>query len=209
MNEARIRSIHLLTREECAGVAAKVRKCRNMWTPRANGLFHTFGASAYVDEPEQYTWAAYTGNAELTRHFGSLIQYVAEALEAELGKPTLFLVGLALPGFHIFESNCNGVSAHIHTDEPEDRIPLPELVVDTFTFTLPVEVPGEAGINFYPDGEQSTPEYVPYELGRLYLHSGKTLHQIANPVMIRDDQARITLQGHGVELASGRVALYF
>jgi hypothetical protein len=40
----------------------------------------------------------------------------------------------------------------------------------------------------------------PYKLGTLSLHSGLLLHRLGRVEKIRDDDERITLQGHGVRI---------
>ena len=129
----------------------------------------------------------------------------------------------ALTSFHIFDHEANGLEGQIHIDEPYERIELPEGWSDPFSFTMAVELPaGGGGMNYWKGitDEQMehykvfpvgipTPEYFPYELGVLYVHSGLFPHQIANPCTIGEDEYRITLQGHGVVLRTGHVALYF
>ena len=113
---------------------------------------------------------------------------------------------------------------HIHVDEPYARCFWPCPVDSPLTITVPLMLPGEGGINFYPGATPETlaayyqgepvylcePEYNPYELGSIYWHTGHTPHQIAYPCEIGKDQYRITLQAHGVRLtATNQYVLYF
>jgi len=214
---------NVLSAEQCQQIAQRVRELEHLWVPRRGGLFHTLGASTYNDDPKDYPQFSFCTNSDLTRYFGGLMQYVADLFEEELRQKVVFLPEVALMGFHIFKNECNGVEGHIHIDEPFKRIEWPMPVVDTFTFTLPLELPSEGGLNLYPtideewfgkyDNEQPVeipePTYVKYEVGTLYTHSGMIPHQIANPVDMEANEARITLQGHGVVLADNSVVLYF
>lgn len=224
MTMSEVKSLPVLSEGQCAEIANTVRKIEHLWVSRRGGLFYTVGASTYNDLPEDYPQMAYLTNMELTRYFGGVIQFIADLFEEERQQKVVFLPGCGLMGFHVFKDNCNGVEGHIHVDEPYKRIAWPLPVVDAFTFTLPVELPSEAGINFYPTIDEAwfskydagedipppeAPKYLKYEVGTLYVHSGHTPHQIANPCDMEPHEARITLQGHGVVLEDNTVVLYF
>jgi hypothetical protein len=193
------------------------------WIDR--GGFYTIGAATYQDDPATYPiWANYTNLVvrDITGH-------CRWDLESAIGKHKnckQVIWGsrnLAAPGFHIFGNECNGVKGHPHIDEPYDRIAWPFKWSDPFSFTVPLQLPKcGGGLDFWPDhtdkdieryiAEDKLPphEYLPYEVGRLYLHSGLFPHRIANPGDMGNDEWRITLQGHGVIRESNNNAyVYF
>ena len=134
-----------------------------------------------------------------------------------------FMPGTALPSFHVIDDRANGVEGSIHIDEPYERIDWGQKTTNPFSFTMAVSLPEcGGGMNIWrglTDDDISAyevdhaipePEYFPYELGVLYIHDGKTPHQMANVGDIGRDEYRITFQGHGVTLPLSNVtALYF
>ena len=162
---------------------------------------------------------AHQDNSILTRYFGALMQHIAVYFEDKLGLPTIFLHSHGLPGFHIFDKSANGLEGSIHIDEPYKRCFWPCETKDHFSFTVPIQLPNVGGgLNLYPGseddiknhaGEIPNPEYYPYEVGKMYLHDGKTIHQIANRGDMKTDEYRITIQGHGATLTNGQVVVYF
>lgn len=223
MPDEPVHSQPLLSKPQCDYTAERVLSLRQHWRSRGNGTFFTLGASTYNDEVLAYPGIAWQDNAVLTRHFGALMQAIADFYENALGKPVVYLHTHGLPGFHIFDSRCRGMAGHVHIDEPYTKCFWPTPISGVFSFTMAIRLPGEGGLNFYPGLPVETimardrgeavelpePEYFPYEEGTLYWHSGHTPHQIANPCEIGEDQHRITLQGHGAELTTGQIVLYF
>ena len=102
------------------------------------------------------------------------------------------------------------MKASIHIDEPFTRVDFQGLEWhDPFSFTLPVSIPtAGAGAEFWWDGIDRDPEFVPYELGKMYIHNGMTPHRIASVAPIPEGELRITLQGHGVHVEDGAI-IYF
>lgn len=207
----------LFTPEVCRNMAGDVLGLNQHWRRRSS--FWTLGASTYNDDVMAYMGVAWQDNAILTRYFGGALQVVADTFQDLIKKPVVFLHTHGLPGFHIFDHTANGLEGSIHIDQPETRCWWPCKTTGHFTFTAPLELPqGQGGLNLYEGNEETIkthtgdlpePEYYPYEIGKLYIHDGQTIHQIANPVDMEKDQYRITLQGHGATLSNGQVVLYF
>lgn len=228
--------IEMLTLEECEQVQAEVLKLRQWWIPRNPPLpFYTLGAASYIDAAARgsahYRMLAGSNNPILASTFAWLQQRLCEAMGKALGEPFDFTPGLALPGFHIFLAHPafaeeDVASAHwdlqfrqidwLPEDEPDFTAPL--------SFTLPVSLPQSgAGLNIWEvsheeAGMLSTQDrerrrqqlhcqYHPYEIGRMVLHSGLYLHQIA-PMGVLPGENRITYQGHALRFA-GRWRLYW
>ena len=221
-----IHSEKLLTIAECKQVADKVKSLDKFWINR--GGFYTLGAATYQDNPLAYPAIANAFNPIINQHFVRLLSHVSCVISKLKNAELTTLPNLALPSFHVFDQEANDAEGQIHVDEPYERIALPEGWHDPFSFTMAVELPaGGGGMNYWKDERVSDkymaqylqgryrsssipkPEYLPYELGVLYVHSGLFPHQIANPCTIGKDEHRITLQGHGVILSTGHVVLYF
>ena len=130
--------------------------------------------------------------------------------------------GFGYPSFHVFDDRVGDTVGHPHIDEPFKRVAWPEPFTNPFSFTVAVELPSEGGgLDYWPDytdeqidayiatDELPEPEYIPYQLGTMYVHDGFTPHRIANRFGVKAGEYRITLQGHGATLASGTTVVYF
>jgi len=170
------------------------------------GGFYTLGAAAYLDDPLEYPSVAKETNAK-TQWFYALRQKVMHSLSRSLDLSVKQLQGAAEPGFHVFDAASAGMQASIHIDTPYTRVFWPEPFHSVFSFTVPLWLPEEGGLNYWVD---DTMHYKRYEVGTMYLHSGLEVHQIANPVPVTNECPRITLQGHGAVLGhSNTAAVYF
>ena len=213
--------LDVFTPEECASITEEVFKLTPYLLDR--GHFWTLGASAYLDDPLKYPAMANAFNLVLAQAFGKLYTRVYDAITAHLGQPIVgFKFGLAVPGFHVFDHTSNGHQGLPHIDEPYTRVDFTDLKWHTpFSFTLPVCIPtAGAGADFWFNAPHDCieryavnysvpePEFIPYELGRLYIHDGHTPHKIASVAPIPEGENRVTLQGHGVHTDDG-VLLYF
>jgi len=214
--------------DECGRIAATVRALRKYWIDR-NSNFYTLGAGTYVDDIYAYEGIAAHTNEILERYFYVTpeFQKLHDTMQAALGCTIMVVPKFALPGFHIFDQRCNGKPGSFHVDTPYDRLISPPEFISPLTFTIPVEIPVcGAGLNWWPsdivpleqdyayDEPQSNPllpagNYQEYKLGAMYLHDGLFYHQIHNPGDMAANEARITLQGHGLFLKSGGCLVYF
>jgi len=217
------RELELLSAEECAAVRDAVHELRPLWTSWFPGIpFFTVGAASYKDA-QTNGLAAYLAKARelnpvLRERFSWLYERLADALSKELGRPFVYDEELALPGFHVFlfhESFTKPVAA-IHFDLQHKQLdwsrhagadPDGQLSV-----TLSLRLPScGAGLRLWPvslpDTSRMTkdalkeivatePEHHAYREGRLVVHSGYQLHQIAPAVGMREDDERLTLQAH-------------
>jgi hypothetical protein len=224
--------IDVLSAAECDEVAEAVLGERDRWTPRSpTGLFATLGVNAYMDLAQaadvdtSYFGAAHGTNLILRQRFAGVHGQLARALEAELGLPARYAGDLAMPGFHIWAGD--GIPTRpvtsIHFDLQYQRLltrPEYARASGTVSFTLPIRLPA-AGSSLrvwpchYPGDldrvaaiRQTEPEVVPYHLGRALVHSGHVLHQIGVTPVVRPDDVRITLQGHGLVLGD-ELVLYW
>jgi hypothetical protein len=197
--------------------------------------FHTLGAATYLDTPENYGVVAAAANPVLRDNFGDLLDRVGRAITARTGHPTQLSDDLALPGFHIFRGDHRAppglmYGGSVHVDRPHDRHSFPFTIEATLSFTLPIRIPAcGAGMHHWsdvplammtgPKAPHAMPpvqrewydahkRYFGYTAGAMVLHDGLTVHQLANPGRTRDDEYRISLQGHGV-LGDGAWHLFF
>jgi len=228
-------AIDVLSPDECPAIVAKIRSCRQYWN-RAGGPteFYTLGVSAYLEAHDKgiiaYTLAAKRQNPLLRGFFGDLYDRVLAALVKTLGEPVEYHPRLALPGFQIFLADKAFASpiCSIHVDLPYREIDWrPYEEVDstrTMSFTLALQLPrGGAGLNVWPqiapdiaiNGPPGAlqvkglePVLHPYAPGRMVVHDGHSMHQIAPFTVTEENEARITLQGHGIWCPRGWLAYF-
>lgn len=219
-----IGEVDLLTIEECQKIRSVVYELKEFWIQRHPFLpFYTLGlASPYDvprDKPGYYKDSAYY-NSILHSNFCSLYEKLLDKLGSFLKKPATFPPNLALPGFHIFLSDpaFEQPLGTIHCDksymfhwQPSSEVDLDHPISFTQAISLPRSGGGmntwdleykevmnldHNGIEKIASGKNQT--YHPYQIGKLLLHSGHTVHQIAPIKNIEPDDDRITLQGHGI-----------
>jgi hypothetical protein len=160
--------------------------------------------------------------------YEELLSHLSGVIEAE-GKPVKFSKNKALPGFHIYKPHpAYAIQAtHVpHFDLPylgldwnketkESSQDLQEHNQCSFTLTLQLPACG-GGLRLWPVKRKeamamekttlrdrlskANSKLHDYSVGSLLIHSGQELHQIAPWHAASGDLARITLQGHGIEL---------
>jgi hypothetical protein len=200
---------------------------QDLWIRRARVPFFSLGTASYMDAQlgdRSYYEKAQRSNRILWGHFDWLYDRVAAALEAHLQAPVRYVPQFALPGFHIFQSDpiFESETASIHCDLQYEKLDWTGFEAPNFanplSFTLAIELPvngagllvwnlQRADIIRLPRStlrewfKTSQPNYEPYELGEMVVHSGHTVHQIAPMIAMLADDERITLQGHGIASA--------
>ncbi|MEU6671985.1 hypothetical protein [Streptomyces sp. NPDC046727] len=193
--------------------------------------FLTLGTPSYLDVAERPETGHYERHGVAARpllleHFQDLYDLIGKALTDHLDAPVRYPDHLALPGFHIWLEAAifTRPQAPVHFDLQYQAFDWPP-GTDTdqlLSFTLPLRVPAAGGgLNLweatYQDFRRSlargwvesaadlqrfhTKRYVPYTPGRLYVHSGHVLHQVAPSGSVQPGDERLTLQGHGVRCA--------
>ena len=223
MNE-KIIAIDVFTPDECDSITEAVLKHDPYLIDR--GGFWTLGAASYQDNPKAYPAIANAFNLIISQGLGKVHDRVNEVLAEHFGKPIGHMVsGVALPSFHVFDHTSNGLKGHPHIDEPYTRVDFTMLDwSEPFSFTIPVCMPkAGAGVDFWWDAtdediekyyaehrieDAPEPSFVPYELGKVYIHDGLTPHRIASVAPLGEYEFRITLQGHGIHVEDG-VIVYF
>ncbi|HIK03255.1 MAG TPA: hypothetical protein IGS40_00835 [Trichormus sp. M33_DOE_039] len=171
----------------------------------------------------------------LQKHFSQIYELVKNSLEKQLQAPVSYYPEFALPGFHVWETPAifTKSTASVHFDlqyqnlnwQDEENIDFQR----TISFTLPIKLPHlGGGLNIwdltyeeYTDGRD--PNYLgdvevmkrfrnktvhPYNVGKIVIHGGHSLHQIAAIAQVHPGDERITLQGHGV-YHNGQWLLYW
>ncbi len=236
---AAVECIELLTASECRKVHADVHRQRDHWTRRHRELpFFTLGTVGYLDAAadgaEAYRERAARTNPLLHEHFGWLEERLRATVEEAVGARCEHHEHLALPGFHVFGSHGSYGKAiaskhydlqYQHIDWTGVGRPVPERQL---SLTLSIKLPaGGAALRVWEiswddvrvaDLEERRrlirthprPEVHRYAEGRLAIHSGHLLHQIAPYEDPRPDDERLTLQGHALPLDGGeRWVLYW
>jgi hypothetical protein len=219
--------LDLLTASECDVLHNTVHELHCHWIARAlTAPFFTLGTASYLDAtldaPWQYPEMASVSNPVLSQHFHWLHMRCCEALSAMLQEPVALHETLALPGFHVFlahEAFAEEEAASAHWDLQFEKIRWPAFDEPDFTrplsFTLPVRLPRSGGgIHLWevahadagklPEKEReqmrrAAPKHFHgYTTGRMVVHSGLFLHQIAPITDTEAGQERITFQGHAI-----------
>ena len=192
----------------------KVFDNKDKWIDR--DIFYTFGGSSYIDDGRQYQKNLTKSNSVLYKNFHGLYKKLGDYFGAELNND------IAYPGFHIFDERCENLNASIHFDAPYLKLPIYKpSFSNPKSFTILLKKPSNgAGLNVWdkidlnkmkPSKRKEyinmhsrmimnlgSPSYIEYELGKMYIHSGEVLHQIANKGGNKGDH-RVTLQGHIIQ----------
>lgn len=164
-------------------------------------------------------------NPLLKEYFSGMMEYLRETLEDRLKEPVAFEDELARPGFHIWltEAIPTQPTASVHFDLQYQQLGWPAGGGPDYerpiSFTLPVKLPAGGGgmnvwnlhhseveelcargvpVNIHELREDRAREQYAYGLGRLVIHSGHFLHQIAPVEEVESGDERITLQGHAL-----------
>ncbi len=233
-----VERLDVLTTEETARIAAEIRTLEPHWTQRNGfAPFYSLGAASYLDaarDPDAYYAGAQMVNPILREHFGWLEERVATALAKHYQMPTCFHDKFALPGFHMFLSSktWEHPTAFIHCDLQYKHLdwsafegPNAPDFTKPISFTLAIELPtyggglrtwdiyNEEALRLSKDEmrqlfKERPMKYEAYQVGQMVLHSGHMAHQIAPSTNMQPNDARITLQGHGI-VCGGQWILYW
>lgn len=225
-----------LTENECEHTRDTVMNLKEYWINRANNLFpfYTLGAASYLDTNKEDSSSYYQSvsryNPILENHFSSIYEKLREKLSEIFHMPIIYDTSQALPGFHIFLANkfFENTIASTHFDLQFKPLKWDYQQIDyenPISFTCPVALPySPAGIYYWnitkkdakglSHGEleklKNSKEklFFPYSKGKLVLHRGLILHQIAPCKEIKPTDERITLQGHGL-VCDGKMRIYW
>ena len=217
-------TLDLLTEEECLATRSLVHDLKEFWIQRNPDLpFYTLGAASPYDIPKNrqgYYLKAQYYNSILYNHFAWLYECIANTLKNYLKTPVCYPKQLALPGFHIFlaHKTFEHPMGAIHCDKSYMfHWQLSENIDfnNPISFTLPVCLPKHGGGMYTWDlhyqevkvhnhsqieeiAATRKKSFHPYKAGKLFLHSGLLVHQIAPIKSLQAEDERITLQGHAL-----------
>lgn len=221
--------------QECSRAVEIVHSLKDHWINRAGGVlpFFTLGPASYLDvkgdDLTPYLQAVARENLVLKANFPLVYERLCDTLSNILNVPVSYESKYALPSFHIFlAAKCfESPIGSIHFDIQYEHLKWEYEKVDfdhPISFTCPVALPeSSGGLNYWDIGEESKdlsrekiaalvktmePHYFPYHLGKLVVHHGLTLHQIAPSKNMQPSDERITLQGHGL-FCDGIMRLYW
>jgi hypothetical protein len=224
--------IEVLSPSECGNIRNILYDRRGHWISRSLIVpFHTLAVASYLDATNarcpDYAQRAQASNRVLRESFEWLYGRLREALETFLRAPVVLDDRFALPGFHIlgFHETCRYKEASIHYDLQYSLLEWEHPIETPISFTLSIALPpGGAGLNTWdlqlhetkdlPQSEfnelrnKREKKYNAYTTGRMVLHSGHQLHQIAAMPLMQIGEERITMQGHGV-FQNGRFHIYW
>lgn len=230
------RSLDFLKPEECEKVQERLLELKDQWTNRAGGSvpFYTLGAATYLDNPDvdptNYEQSKRHFNPLLVEHFSWVYEKLRYSLENWLQAPVSFEHENALPGFHLFlfSETFRQPIAKKHFDLQFLRLSWNFEEIDKnnpISFTGVITLPSDGGgLNFWDmdydeynkiqswtreEKIRSMPiHYYPYEVGKLIVHKGLALHQIAPAPKMKEMDKRFTIQGHGL-FCDGQWRLYW
>lgn len=217
--------INLLKESECSDISNKIQELREFWIQRHEHLpFYTLGKASYLDavrDKENYYQEVQIYNPILQKNFGELYERLSCFLSTTLNASVAYYDKAALPGFHIFLAHkaFELPMGSIHTDlqyksldwslpKPLDSYPL-------ISFTLAISLPKSGGgLNLWDIHYQEVhklsqvefsnlilerkKKFCNYQIGKMMIHSGHQVHQIAPAKNIISSDMRITLQGHAL-----------
>jgi hypothetical protein len=227
----------IVSAEEAARVCEAVHSERAQWTRRSPSYpFFTLGAACYLDGPSigyaAYQREAHRLNPILRSRFGWLYDRLQEYVSTIVGSPASYDDRVALPGFHVFltEPGAPRHAGSVHYDLQYEQIdwnnwgkPDPDRQLSmTIAFALPSAGGGLLvwNLNRLELGRMGADErrahaaanrfaqFHPYSVGRLVIHSGHQLHQIAAATDPRPSDERITMQAHAIPV-DGRWLIYW
>ncbi len=228
-------SISILTPDECHQIRDTLHKLQPYWRKRSEFPFYTMGAASYLDNafgPEAMLFKAAEDNPILLEHFQWLYDRVLRVLNELLNEPVGLDPEFALPGFHIFfghEAFTQPV-ASVHFDLQYGHYDWSKRYKEVdrskpISLTLPIQLPASGGglrvWDMTYDRFKAMPKqefdrfkktapftYHPYEIGKIVVHSGHYLHQIAPLVKVHEGDERITLQAHALHTEQGWIAYW-
>lgn len=224
LEENMLAKIDLLTQEECSAIRATLHELKKLWIQRHPVLpFYTLGAASPYDIPinrQDYYKKAKVLNFVLNSRFQWLYKLLANALGNHLQNPTFYPENLALPGFQIFLSDkaFEQPMGAIHCEKSYmfHWQSLDEVSFDNpISFTLAICLPQLGGEMYMWDLDYSEVKglnhseieniartkqksFYPHEVGKLTIHSGLRVHQIAPGKNLQIEDERITFQGHAL-----------
>lgn len=211
--------------DDCLQIQRRLHTLKEKWEARLGDLpFYTLGAASYLDAGKKgeffYRMKAKRFNPLLKEHFGSLYQRVAEVLEKETGRPVVYEENYGYPGFHIFlfSETFEYNIASVHFDLQFQELTWRYKEIDKLhplSITLPIALPGAGGGMYCWDihhqdvkdlprtelekrSREEEPVLIEYTPGQAVVHEGLLLHQIAPAEGMKENDERITLQGHGL-----------
>jgi hypothetical protein len=209
MNE-KMTVLPFFTQAQCLETAGKIFGLHQFLIDR--GGFYTLGASAYLEDPKAYPAIANAFNMILEAGFPEMYNLIRLTLHEHFKLPVGRVeANTGLPSFHVFDADSAELTPEYHSDEPYTRVSeLQNIEWDRpFTFTVPIMMPASgASVDFWWEVTDSRCENIQYELGKMYIHDGQTMHRISNAHPLTEGEYRVTLQGHGVHTGEG-VIIYF
>lgn len=188
--------------------------------------FYTFGCPSYMDAGRSldfYLYKAAQLNCLVKQVFHILSSSLLHSLSTHCAVSRDLVLPLpfaSMPGFHIFAPATQpdqGVSSSFHQDRQHELIaPLIENIlrdekrksIDLISFTLPIKIP-HSGAGLCCIERSGSLSRVVYALGEIVIHCGQVLHRIDDGYPYHDGDLRVTLQGHAVLTASGRLYYYW
>jgi len=187
-----------------------VLKLNRYWIKRFDIPFYTLGRNAYLDGKTQaYYDESRSLNKKLITNFGALYREVQDTMELIVGEPVGLGHDFALPSFHIFQSDPFFLDCpqNWHTDHPRNTLGIEqEDDQKEWSFTVPIVLPESGGGLDYKKNNRL--KHLDYEVKDIIIHKGDFPHAISNLKEFKENEYRITLQGHLMR-RNGRLVMYW
>tara|TARA_B100000315_G_scaffold162395_1_gene150829 strand:- start:6971 stop:7669 length:699 start_codon:yes stop_codon:yes gene_type:complete len=218
--------ISVLNKKECGKVNSTIQKLRKNWIQRhALAPLFTLGAASYFDAKlkgrNYYQKLAKQNNPILESNFGWLYEKIITSLKRYLNGSISLDTYHALPGFHIFQYHPMFTikTGEIHCDLQFKNLDWSMLdpldIENPISFTLSIDLPKKgAGLYYWnylynesiglskmeikKEFQRKKRNYFPYTEGKMIIHSGLLVHQIAPMKNSVPSDNRLTLQGHAI-----------
>lgn len=187
-----------------------ILKLNRYWIKRFDVPFYTLGRNAYLDgKTKAYYKESRSLNKKLATHFDDLYKEVQTILGLIVNEPVELGHEFALPSFHIFKSDPIFLDypQNWHTDYPRTILGIEEEESPKeWSFTVPIVLPESGGGLDYKKNNKI--KHLEYEVGDIIVHKGDFLHSISNLKEYKENEYRITLQGH-IMRRNGRLVMYW
>ena len=173
----------------------RLLKLKKYWIQRFDVPFYTLGRNAYLDgKTDAYYKDMNEVKRKLLLNFSPDYAHILLCLQNYLNEKIHIDHDYAIPSFHIFKSDPAFLNfpSNWHTDYPHKILGLGDK--DAYSFTYVVKIPSSGAGLEYKDGEEI--KYLKYSPFDFILHKGDFLHNIAPLKEYKENEYRITLQGH-------------
>lgn len=201
----------LLSSDECKIIRNKVIENKKLWK-KNRFIIYSFGGSTYLNDSMNIE-DINKSNSYMYSLFPEMYDKILIFMKSILKKEVIYKKDSYLPGFHIFNSYFFRYSlADFHVDKQytgnywQSNCDLDS----TISFTLAIDLPDDISGMYLFEARDNVSKFeaarmnhslIKYDIGKIFVHTGNNYH-IMKSSIIKKNEYRITLQGHGVYCAN-------